>query len=90
MASEQAEQRAQQKRDVCQSTRTGEPVPGLEGAGAGVPAALATFSSIFSVAGTTSTGPPSARIDRSPRITCSDPLTGAQGSAAPLVPGGSW
>ena len=35
----------------------------------------------LSVSGATSTGPPSARIDRSPTITCSEPLTGAQGSS---------
>ena len=41
------------------------------------------------VAAATSTGVPSARLDRSPRITCSEPLTGAQGSLS-LAAGGTW
>ena len=56
---------------------------------AAVGVGLAPASSVVTVAVATSTGLPSARIDRSPMITFSEPFTGTQGSW-PLAACGGW
>src|SRR5262249_22772119 len=73
--------------ELGQRTRSRAAAAAFVGSRVGVGGADATLGS--RLAELTRTGPPSVRIDRSPRIACSEPSIGTQGSSAALAPSGA-